>query len=155
MPEPQQCQIRTASATCTTADSNTGSLTHWARPGIKPATSRFLVGFVSTEPWREVIPEFQFYHSVFSTIKMWIISLIVYFWELNDITTVKYLECSKSLCSNGALLYHFLPLKINYKYYSNLNLSETSWELGSAPVLPRLSYVTLSKPLYLSLLLYL
>ena len=29
---------------------NTGSLTHWARPGIKPATSWFLVEFVSTAP---------------------------------------------------------------------------------------------------------
>ena len=35
------------SATCTTAQGNTGSLTHWARPGTKPATSWFLVGFVN------------------------------------------------------------------------------------------------------------
>ena len=34
----------------TTAHGNAGSLTHWERPGIKPATSRFLVRFVSTEP---------------------------------------------------------------------------------------------------------
>ena len=31
--------IRAASATYTIAHSNTRSLTHWARPGIKPATS--------------------------------------------------------------------------------------------------------------------
>ena len=30
-----------------TAHGNTGSLTHWARPGIEPATSRFLVGFIN------------------------------------------------------------------------------------------------------------
>ena len=30
----------------TTAHSNTGSLTHWARPGIEPATSWLLVGFI-------------------------------------------------------------------------------------------------------------
>ena len=35
-----------ASATSTTAQGNTRSLTHWVRPGIKPATSWFLVGFV-------------------------------------------------------------------------------------------------------------
>ena len=35
--------------------SNAGSLTHWARPGIKPATSWFLVGFISTAPWRELL----------------------------------------------------------------------------------------------------
>ena len=32
--------------TYTTAHGNTRSLTHWARPGIEPTTSWFLVGFV-------------------------------------------------------------------------------------------------------------
>ena len=35
--------------------SNARSLTHWAKPGIKPTTSWFLVGFVSTEPWLELL----------------------------------------------------------------------------------------------------
>ena len=39
--------IWTASATYTTAQGNSGSLTHWARPGIELATSWFLVGFVN------------------------------------------------------------------------------------------------------------
>ena len=39
--------IKAESATHTTAHGNTGSLTHWARPGIEPATSWFLVGFVN------------------------------------------------------------------------------------------------------------
>ena len=30
-----------------TLHSNAGSLTHWARPGIEPSTSWFLVGFVN------------------------------------------------------------------------------------------------------------
>ena len=38
------------SATCTTAHGNTGSLTHRARPGIKPESSWILVGFPTTEP---------------------------------------------------------------------------------------------------------
>ena len=39
MPQPQQCQIWAASVTYNTAHSNAGSLTHWVRPGIKPATT--------------------------------------------------------------------------------------------------------------------
>ena len=37
---------------------NAGSLTHWARPGIKPAASWILVRFVSTAPQWELL----FYH---------------------------------------------------------------------------------------------
>ena len=29
-------------------------LTHWAKPGIKPASSRILVGFITAEPWQEL-----------------------------------------------------------------------------------------------------
>ena len=47
MPEPQQLRIWAASATFTTAHGNAGFLTHWVRPGIKPATSWFLVRFVN------------------------------------------------------------------------------------------------------------
>ena len=46
-PEPQQGQIQAVSVTYTTAHGNTGSLTHWARPGIKPTISWFLVRFVN------------------------------------------------------------------------------------------------------------
>ena len=47
MPQPQQCQIQAVSATYTTAHSNNGSLTHWARPGIDPPSSWIIVGFVN------------------------------------------------------------------------------------------------------------
>ena len=47
MPEPQQCRIQAASMTCTTVQGNAGWLTHWARPGVEPATSWFLVRFVN------------------------------------------------------------------------------------------------------------
>ena len=39
-----------ASATYTTARSSAGSLTYWVRPGIEPASSWILVGFISAEP---------------------------------------------------------------------------------------------------------
>ena len=38
---------RATSATYTTAHGNARSPTQWARPGIKPSTSRFLVGFIN------------------------------------------------------------------------------------------------------------
>ena len=41
--------------TYTTVHGNTGSLTHWARPGIEPETSWFLVGFISAVPWWELL----------------------------------------------------------------------------------------------------
>ena len=41
MPDPA------ASVTYNTAHCNAGSLTHWARPGIEPETSWFLVGFIN------------------------------------------------------------------------------------------------------------
>ena len=55
MPQPQQCRILATTATYTTAHSNTGSPTHWASLGIKPTTSRLLVGFISAVPQRELL----------------------------------------------------------------------------------------------------
>ena len=45
-PQPQQHQIQAVSVNYTTAHGNTRSLTQWARPGIEPTTSWFLVGFI-------------------------------------------------------------------------------------------------------------
>ena len=46
-PQPQQHQIQATSATYSTACSNMGSLTHWARPGIEPSSLWMLVGFLT------------------------------------------------------------------------------------------------------------
>ena len=46
-----------------TAHGNTRSLTHWPRPGIEPATSSFLVRFVSAVPRWELQLE-HFYYSI-------------------------------------------------------------------------------------------
>ena len=55
-PPPQlpQHQIQATSSTYPTAHGSTRSLTHWARPGMEPASSWMLVRFVTTEPWREL-----------------------------------------------------------------------------------------------------
>ena len=39
---------------CICAHGNAGSLTHWARPGIAPASSWIPVRFITTEPWWEL-----------------------------------------------------------------------------------------------------
>ena len=54
MPQPQQRRIWVTSATYTTAHGNTGSTTHWARPGIEPTSSWILVGFIPNEPQQEL-----------------------------------------------------------------------------------------------------
>ena len=40
---------------------NAGSLTHWARQGMEPATSWFLVGFASAAPQGEFLVKFLYY----------------------------------------------------------------------------------------------
>ena len=45
--QPQQCGTQVVSVAYTTAHSNTRSLTQWAKPGIEPASSWILVGFIN------------------------------------------------------------------------------------------------------------
>ena len=54
MPQPQQRPIQAVSATYITTHGNVRSLTRWAGPGIEPASSRILVGFVTAEPQQEL-----------------------------------------------------------------------------------------------------
>ena len=56
--------IWASSATYTTAHSNARSLTHWVRPGIKPASSWILVGFSSAELQWELFPPVYFKSSL-------------------------------------------------------------------------------------------
>ena len=54
-PQPQQHQVWAASATYLHCSSwQAGSLTHWVRPGMEPASSWILVRFVTTEPQQEL-----------------------------------------------------------------------------------------------------
>ena len=67
-PEPQQCQIRTASSNYTTAHGNARSPTQWERPGIEPTTLWFLVGFISPVSGQEFL---IFTFSMASTARTW------------------------------------------------------------------------------------
>ena len=79
---------------CDLQNGNTRSLTHWARPGIKPATSWFLVGFVSTVPWRELL---VYYFKFYSKRGVIVCSSFVWLstegyqctWELDASSTVQ------------------------------------------------------------------
>ena len=55
----QQHRIQAGSVTYNRANSNARSLTHWARPGIKPASSWILVGFVNCWAMKET-PELSY-----------------------------------------------------------------------------------------------
>ena len=46
------CHSHSNTRCYTTAHGNARSLTHWPRPGVKPASSWFLVRFLSTAPQR-------------------------------------------------------------------------------------------------------
>ena len=54
----QPCKTLDMSSTYTTANGNVGSLTHWARAGIKPVVSWLPVRFISAEPWWQVLDHF-------------------------------------------------------------------------------------------------
>ena len=84
MPEPQHHQIRAASATYTTVHSNAGSLTHWVKPGIEPATSWFLVGFVKHCAMTGTPDSFSFAFLLFLLIEVWSLYTII------QVTSVQY-----------------------------------------------------------------
>ena len=67
VPQPQQHGIQAASVTYVIAYGSTRSLTHRARPGIKPTSSWILVRFVTTEPQWE-LPSCQ----IFKTNEWWV-----------------------------------------------------------------------------------
>ena len=47
-------RVGAVAASLSQSHSNARSLTHWARPGIEPTTSWFIVRFISAAPWREL-----------------------------------------------------------------------------------------------------
>ena len=101
MPDPA------ASATYITAHSNTGYLTHWARPGIEPASSWILVRLISAVPqWGTCL--FSFFLFVVRTLH---IPFLSQFQEHNTVllTTVAMLYI-RSSALKVCTLWWYLPM---------------------------------------------
>ena len=86
MPQLWPHQIQAPSVTCIAAFSNTGSLTHWARPGIKPASS-----------WRQhhvLNPLSHSGNSTYSNFNEWS-NVLFFLWvfKINQILTFESLYC--------------------------------------------------------------
>ena len=92
--------------TYTTAHGNTRSLTHWWRPGIKPATSLFLVGFVSAAPQQELPVSYVFFQKFYSS------PFYIYVYELfwvNFMKGVRFVSIFIYLLASGCpiIQHHF------------------------------------------------
>ena len=106
-PEPQHRQIWAASLTYTTAHSNVRSPTHWGRPGIEPASSWMLVGFITTEPWRELLV-LCFLQNVFIIVDLQCCQFLLY----NKITHLYIHICYFS----HTIFYHVPSQVIGYSF---------------------------------------
>ena len=75
--------IWAVSVTYTTDHSNTESLTHWLRPGMEPASSWILLGFVTTEP------QWELYISLWLPITLhWEVCFYLFFLHLRKGSSV-------------------------------------------------------------------
>ena len=83
----------------------TGSLTHWVRPGIEPTSSRILVGFV-TEPWREL---------PFLILLIWATSLFFLMSLGKGLSTL--LTFSKNQLLFYLFIYPFIHVFIYFAFY--------------------------------------
>ena len=105
MPQPQQRGIWTASATYTTTHGNAGSLTPWARPGIEPTTSWFLIGFISTTPQGELPNKLFKCSSSFNPLR----SVFFFFnWSIVDLWCISFRWNSKVIQSDIFLCFQVL-----------------------------------------------
>ena len=137
---PQQHQIWAASSTYTTAHGNARSLTHWLRPGIEPSTSSFLVGFISTEPRRELQVPLYFLSALTS------LDVIQFHNSQSNQRVISYNLCSQPsplpqlhtyLCNSLVILKFILSrtelLIPSSKFYFLLNLSSMQYDLYYLP----------------------
>ena len=121
--------------TYTTAHGNTRSLTHWARPGIKPTSSWMLVGFVTAEPQWELPPCMNYF--IQQEMGLW------FFNELTlcrlQISEVKeaFLEYWKALEYTNPLPYSHLkpPLSEHFSLYHTCQINclsfKVMWKQGA------------------------
>ena len=114
--QPQQLGIRAASATYTTAHGNARSLTHSARPGIKPASSWMVVRFVSAEPQGELQDSYLFIYLLF-------FSYLSFFFLLNSKVAQLHIHVYTLFCH--IIMFHHMLL--------DLVLSATQQDLIANP----------------------
>ena len=133
-PQLQQRQIWASSATYTTAHGNTGSLTYWARLGMEPATSWFLVGFVPAVPrWELPWIILNKLYSGYGEEDI-LYAKIDYTWVMTDISlsarfSVFFLWMMLTKCKNVCIL--VFPLSVIHKttclLFLSLDWGEYSW----------------------------
>ena len=122
MPQPQQHGIWAKSETYTTARSNTGFLTHWARPGIEPASSWMLVRFIITELWRELRNNY-FLNDVFASqivriypIESYILNTFNMKWPTKIVFIPSFLAKKKNIWKILEAIHFHLIVKIHYDF---------------------------------------
>ena len=131
-PQPQSHGIWAASATYTTAHSNTRCLTHWARPGMEPETSWLLVGFVSTAPqWEHCL-----YHVFHDYVRIYLCWYFCFWIQYKYLCVQSFLPFFFWLClwplgvlGQGLNLHHSSDLSL----CSNNTGSLTCCTTGGAP----------------------
>ena len=102
LPRPQQHQTWTMFGTYITAHGNAGSLTHWARQGIRPTSSWILAGFVTAEPqWNS---ELWIFHT---TLPCYDIC-----YEFSE-TQFCFVQWLKEVWREGESIRYFIPHSIN------------------------------------------
>ena len=99
---------------------NAGSLTHWARPGIEPATSWFLVGFISTAPRQElrecILLKINF---PCKNLHRNVHSVIIHNGQISGNADVYQLMNGQTWCVYGMVIECYLAVK-GMKYWSML-----------------------------------
>ena len=85
-------RIQAVSGTYTMAHSNARTLIHWERPGIQPASSWMLVGFISAEPWWELLD-----------VGFWVVPLVHLPWLFPEMLCSSCNMNHIRVCSLGSL----------------------------------------------------
>ena len=101
MPQPQQLGIWAASVTYTIAQGNTGSLSHWVRPGIESASSWTVVKFLTG--WAMMgTPDESFF--IINGCWIFVTSAFYIYWDDRMIFILQFVMCCIILlCEYGTI----------------------------------------------------
>ena len=123
-PQTQKCQIRAVSVTSATVHGNSGSPTHWVRPGIELLSSWILVGFISAAPQWELLYEYLFSNYLQKSL----------YWPLGNrdktINTNSYILHAYHIPGTLNVFSHLILIIIpgkSYYYYPHLWWKKLEW----------------------------